>query len=94
MDPHGERVIGVENDAGESLGEATALDLVANLHRVRRKPEPPLDDGDASVLASNPKRGSGSGGGGPNLVELAHQQYYAGAPVSSAATPATVAREA
>ena len=94
VDPHGERVIGVENDAGESLGEATALDLVANLHRVRRKPEPPLDDGDASVLASNPKSGPGGGGGGPNLVELAHQQYYAGAPVSSAATPATVAREA
>jgi len=32
VDPHGERVIGVENDAGESLGSATALDLVANLH--------------------------------------------------------------
>ena len=92
VDPHGERVIGVENDAGESLGSATALDLVANLQRVRRKPEQPGDDDGASVLGGSPKRGPG--GGGPNLVELAHQQYYAGAAVSSSAPPATVARQA
>jgi transposase InsO family protein len=88
VDPHARRVLGVENDAGLSLGGATALDLVANLKRVRRKPEQPGDDDGLSATASTPKRGPG--GAGPNLVELAHQQYYAGAP----ATPATVAREA
>ncbi len=75
VDPHGARVIGVENEAGESLGEATALDLMANLHRVRRKPEQPGGDDGASLLGGNPKRGPG--GAGPNLVELVHRQCYA-----------------
>lgn len=99
VDPHGVRVIGVESEAGESLGDATELDRQANLHRVRRKPEPPLDEDGVSVTGRTPKPSSGSGGGcgtstGLNLVELAHQQYYAGAPVSVSAPSATVVREA
>ena len=62
VDPHAGRVVGVENEAGESLGGATALDPIANLERVRRKPEPALTP-----------RATCSG---PNLVELAHAQYY------------------
>jgi transposase InsO family protein len=61
VDPHAARVVGVENDAGESLGEATVLEPIANLRRVRRKPEPAADLG-----ARN----------GPNLVEIAHAQYH------------------
>ena len=57
VDPHGARVIGVENDAGASLGNATPLDLLANLHRVRRKPEPPLDD-DGAGVTDNPAGGT------------------------------------
>ena len=30
VDPHAQRVVGVENEAGESLGEATPLDAIAN----------------------------------------------------------------
>ena len=41
VDPHAQRVVGVEDQAGESLGQATALDRLANVHRTRRKPEPP-----------------------------------------------------
>ena len=48
----------------------------------------PIRAHDTGVTDSAPKRGPG--GAGPNLVELAHQQYYAGAP----ATVATVARGA
>lgn len=78
VDPHGARVIGVESDAGESLGQATALDLMANLKRVRRKPEPSSNDEGLDVTASTPRHGPGGPGGpGPNLVELAHRQYYA-----------------
>ena len=62
VDPHAARVVGVENDAGESLGEATALDRHANIRRVRRKPEPV-----APCLGAR---------NGPNLVELAHAQYH------------------
>ena len=39
VDPHAQRVVGVEDEAGASLGLATALDALANLSRVRRKPE-------------------------------------------------------
>jgi transposase InsO family protein len=62
VDPHAQRVVGVEDAAGASLGAATPLDLLANLQRVRRKPEP--------VTASIAPRS------GPNLVELAHAQYH------------------
>ena len=62
VDPHAGRVVGVEDEAGKSLGEATALDAIANLKRVRRKPEPAAP----SLGARN----------GPNLVEIAHAQYH------------------
>jgi len=62
VDPHAARVVGVENDVGESLGSATALDAIANIKRVRRKPEPATPP---AALRT-----------GPNLVELAHAQYH------------------
>ena len=62
VDPHAERVVGVEDEAGQSLGLATALDALANISRVRRKPEPAA----ASVAQRT----------GPNLVEIAHAQYH------------------
>jgi putative transposase len=62
VDPHAERVVGVEDATGQSLGQATALDTIANVKRVRRKPEP------AQMTASART--------GPNLVELAHAKYH------------------
>jgi transposase InsO family protein len=62
VDPHAQRVVGVEDEAGASLGAATPLDVLANIQRVRRKPEPA-----AQSLAAR---------SGPNLVELAHAQYH------------------
>ena len=62
VDPHAQRVVGVEDEAGVSLGAATPLDQLANIQRVRRKPEP--------VPQSMAPRS------GPNLVELAHAQYH------------------
>ena len=62
VDPHAERVVGVEDSAGCSLGLATALDALANISRVRRKPEP-------AAAAVAPRDG-------PNLVEIAHRQYH------------------
>ncbi len=62
VDPHEGRVLGVENEAGESLGSAIPLDAIANLKRVRRKPNPELNH--------EPLRG------GPNLVEIAYEQYH------------------
>jgi transposase InsO family protein len=62
VDPHAERVVGVEDGAGVSLGQATPLDMLANIHRTRRKPEP--------VTELAPTRS------GPNLVELAHAKYH------------------
>jgi transposase InsO family protein len=64
VDPHAARVVGVEDAAGQSLGLATALDALANISRVRRKPEP-------AAAAVAPRDG-------PNLVEIAHQQYHGG----------------
>lgn len=64
VDPHAARVVGVEDEAGQSLGLATALDALANSSRVRRKPAPP-----AACLAQRD---------GPNLVEIAHAQYHGG----------------
>ena len=40
VDPHAERVVGVEDETGKSLGAATELDQIANQTRVRRKPGP------------------------------------------------------
>lgn len=62
VDPHAGRVLGVENAAGESLGSATPLDAVANLKRVRRKPDP-------EPSHETPRSG-------PNLVEIAYAQYH------------------
>ena len=62
VDPHAETAVGIEDDQGNSLGTATPLDAEANLHRRRRKPDP---EGPAAQPS-----------GGPNLVELAYQQYH------------------
>lgn len=61
-DPHAETVVGIEDGQGNPLGTATPLDAEANLHRRRRKPDP---EGPAAQPS-----------GGPNLVELAYQQYH------------------
>lgn len=61
VDPHAQRVVGVEDDDGRSLGEATPLDPIANTHRARRQ---------ASAIAPTAPRS------GPNLVEIAHRQYH------------------
>ena len=63
VDPHTGTVLGVENEAGERIGSATALDTQANLKRVRRKPTP-ASDMPATDRATT------------NLVELAYQQYH------------------
>src|SRR5450830_1509279 len=63
VDPHAARVVGVEDGAGVSLGAATPLDMLANMNRTRRKPEPVADP---AFTVRN----------GPNLVELAHAQYH------------------
>jgi len=63
VDPHAQTVVGVENEKGESIGQATALDTLANLKRVRRKPA-----ADSVVPRTN--------SAAPNLVELAYQQYH------------------
>ena len=61
VDPHGERVVGVEDEHGVWLGEAMPLDAIANIKRKRRKPETVTD------IARRD---------GPNLVEIAHAKYY------------------
>jgi len=62
VDPHARRVIGVEDDKGKCLGQATPLDALANLSRVRRKTDTePAPTTDRS---------------GPNRVELAFLQYH------------------
>lgn len=63
VDPHAERVVGVEDANGVSLGAATPLDMLANIQRTRRKPEA-LPDPAFTVRH------------GPNLVELSHAQYH------------------
>lgn len=62
VDPHAQRVMGVENEHGVSLGVATALDEIGNTRRARRKPDPA-----AQPVAPR---------SGPNLVEIAHQRYH------------------
>jgi len=62
VDPHAARVVGIEDEAGKSLGEATALDPIANIKRVRRKPEP-------AQMPSGARTG-------PNLVEIAHAKHH------------------
>jgi hypothetical protein len=62
VDPHAQRVVGVEDDSGNLLGQATALDTIANCQRKRRKGTP----ADAAVGARQ----------GANLVEIAHARYH------------------
>jgi transposase InsO family protein len=66
VDPHAQRVVGVEDDEGQSLGEATPLDALGNAHRARHKP-------DAAGADLAPRAGPGAG---PNLVEIAHRQHH------------------
>lgn len=68
VDPHAQRVVGVENDAGDSLGTATVLDEIGNSRRKRRKPAAAHTQA-TTVLTT---------AGGPNLVEIAHRQYHHG----------------
>ena len=68
VDPHAQAVVGVENEKGESLGRATPLDALANLDRRRRKPDP-ADVAALSAMSTGQRAG-------PNLVELAYQQYH------------------
>ena len=70
VDPHAQRVVGVEDQAGVSLGQATVLDVLANVHRTRRKPQAPVKLAGATALTDMSART------GPNLVELAHTQYH------------------
>jgi len=63
VDPHAGTVLGVENESGDPVGSATALNTLANLKRVRRKPVPVSD-------VPSPERAA------TNLVELAYQQYH------------------
>jgi putative transposase len=64
VDPHAQRVLGVEGQDGQPLGTATPLDQIGNAQRARRKPG-----------SSGPPTATRSG---PNLVEIAHQQYHGG----------------
>lgn len=57
VDPHREKVIGVESENGDSLGKAILLDPLTNCHRKRRTPTP----------CETPPRGRT----GANLVEMA-----------------------
>lgn len=68
VDPHAKVVVGVENEKGESIGQATPLDALANLDRRRRKPGP-ADLAAPGTLSTGQRAG-------PNLVELAYQQYH------------------
>jgi transposase InsO family protein len=61
VDPHAQKVVGVENAQGESIGQATPLDALANATRRRRTPSPVVTPAAAS---------------GPNLVELTYRQYH------------------
>lgn len=65
VDPHAQKVVGVENEKGESIGQATPLDALANTSRKRHQPTPVCE------LPASKANSTGS-----NLVELAHQQYY------------------
>jgi len=66
VDPHAQRVVGVEDDEGQSLGEATPLDALGNAHRARHK-------AGAAGADLAPRAGPG---GGPNLVEIAHRRHH------------------
>jgi transposase InsO family protein len=70
VDAHAQRVMGVEDEQGRWLGQATPLDLIGNAHRTRRKADAGAGaDAGAHAQAPAPH-------GGPNLVEIAYQQYH------------------
>ncbi|MES9902670.1 MAG: Mu transposase C-terminal domain-containing protein [Sedimenticola sp.] len=77
VDPHTEQAISVEDGEGKALGEATALDVIANNRRQRHKPASP-----ASPAAPVPNSK------GTNLVELAYQQHHAIGDVPTTSTDA------
>jgi hypothetical protein len=52
VDPHKQKVLGVEAANGESLGKATPLDQLANCHR-RRRTTAPNDDSTRSRTGTN-----------------------------------------
>ena len=62
VDPHAQCVVGVEDDSGQSLGQATALDAIANSHRTRRKGAP-----------AEPVVGARKGA---NLIEIALARHH------------------
>ncbi|RUT67711.1 integrase [Flavobacterium cupreum] len=62
VDPQAGVVIGVEDDKGASLGQATPLDLIANASRKRRQPQ-------EEAIQAGPRSG-------PNQVEQAHRKYH------------------
>jgi len=62
VDPHAQRVLGVEDDQGQGLGQATPLDEIGNARRARRKPG-------AAAVEPAPRSAM-------NLVEIAHRQYH------------------
>ena len=63
VDPHTQQAIWLEDGEGKVLGEVTPLDVIANSHRRRHKPESQVADISRSQ--------------GPNLVEIAYRQYHA-----------------
>ncbi len=63
VDPHTRKVMGVEDADGQSLGTATPLDALANVHRPRRKPQP--------IAVPSPRHTARD-----NEVELAYRQYH------------------
>ncbi|MEM5373398.1 Mu transposase C-terminal domain-containing protein, partial [Paraburkholderia azotifigens] len=62
VDPPAGTVVRIESQTGEPLGAATALDVVANSTRRRRRAQP-----EPVTHATTP---------GPNLLELVHQRHY------------------
>jgi transposase InsO family protein len=62
VDPHAQRVLGVESDDGRWLGQATPLDAIGNSRRARRKPDAMPQPAPTTA--------------GPNLVEIAHARYH------------------
>ncbi len=62
VDPHAQRVVGVEDEQGHGLGQATPLDEIGNVRRARRKPG-------AAAVEPAPRSAT-------NLVEIAHRQYH------------------
>jgi hypothetical protein len=69
VDPHSGEVVGVEDEAGNTLGAATPLDLLANAHRRRRKPGTPPA---APAVPS-----------APSLLDLAVARHYGAIPNSN-----------